>query len=143
MPAMSSVTSKTFSVSRVASSAVADGDSRLVYSTDGGRVQPPRPAPKASTPVRGRTPAPAASVPDDGIVRLHRGKPGKGGKPLTLITGLTGTESDLDALLKQLKQAIGAGGSREGRVLSIQGDHRDRLQERLETLGYRVKRAGG
>jgi translation initiation factor 1 len=83
------------------------------------------------------------AVPDDGVVRLHRGKPGKGGKPQTVITGLPGSESDLDSLLKQLKQAIGAGGSREGRVLTMQGDHRERLRERLESLGPRVKLAGG
>jgi len=115
------------------------GDSRLVYSTDGGRVRPP-----ATPPVRRPSATqPAPAVPEDGVVRLHRGKPGKGGKPLTLISGLPGSDADLDALLKQFKQSIGTGGSRDGRILSIQGDHRERLREKLEALGYRVKIAGG
>lgn len=142
MQAMSSVTWKTSFASRAASSLVPGNDSRLVYSTDGGRVRTAPEAPKR----RGPAPAianPARTVPDDGVVRLHRGKPGKGGKPLTLITGLPGDDTALDAILKQLKQSIGAGGSRDGRVLSIQGDHRDRIRERLESLGYRVKLAGG
>jgi translation initiation factor 1 (eIF-1/SUI1) len=31
---------------------------------------------------------------------------------------------------------------KDGRI-EIQGDHRDRIVEELEGLGYRVKRAGG
>lgn len=114
-------------------------NSRLVYSTDGGRVRTPHnrkigpPPPPPSGP----------AVPDDGVVRLHRGKPGKAGKPLTLITGLPGTEAELDAVLKQLKQSLGTGGTRDGRTLNIQGDHREKLQAKLEALGHRVKVAGG
>jgi len=62
---------------------------------------------------------------------------------VTLISGLPGDEATLDALLKQLKQACGAGGSRDGRLLEIQGDHRERLQAALTALGHRVKLAGG
>ncbi len=112
-------------------------DSRLVYSTDGGRVKPARSK-------RDRAPEPEGpQVPDDGIVRLHRGKTGKGGKPATLITGLPGSEAELDTLLKKLKQSVGAGGSRQGRTLAIQGDHRETLRARLEAMGHRVKLAGG
>jgi translation initiation factor 1 len=45
--------------------------------------------------------------------------------------------------LKQLKQFLGTGGSREGRELHIQGDQRERLQPKLESMGHRVKLAGG
>jgi translation initiation factor 1 len=119
---------------------MADDNSRLVYSTGKGRVRPPsggsgKPSKHAA--------GPGPAVPDDGIVRLHRGKAGKGGKAATLVTGLPGSEADLDAILKQLKQALGAGGSRDGRVLAIQGDQREKLRERLEQLGHRVKLAGG
>ncbi len=121
---------------------VPDSNSRLVYSTDGGRVTEPK-APRA----RGRPPAkPAATpavVPADGVVRLHRDKKGRGGKVVTLITGLPGNAAALDALLKQLKQHCGAGGTREDTTLVIQGDHRERLRGALEALGHRVKLAGG
>ncbi len=112
------------------------GDSRLVYSTDGGRVrQPPGPGRK---PVQ----APVAD-PADGVVRLRREKGGRGGKTVTTITGLPGSEGELNAILKQLKQHLGTGGSRDGAILHMQGDHRERLQSKLEALGYRVKLAGG
>jgi translation initiation factor 1 len=81
--------------------------------------------------------------PDDGVVRIQREKQGRGGKTVTAVTGLPGTEAELDALLKALKQHIGAGGTREGRSLIIQGDHRERVRERLEALGHRPKLAGG
>lgn len=119
-----------------------DGQSRLVYSTDGseakGRVRAERPL-RASQP----SAKPSADVPRDGVVRIHRGKKGRGGKTVTSITGLPGSEADLDALLKVLKQHCGAGGALEGDVLVIQGDHRERLQAKLEALGHRVKLAGG
>jgi translation initiation factor 1 len=121
-----------------------DGNSRLVYSTDGGRVTPTREAAKRAQPSRVRAPrATSPSVPDDGVVRIHRTKQGRGGKTATVVTGLPGSEAELDALLKALKQLCGAGGSREGRSLEIQGDHRERIRERLEALGHRPKLAGG
>lgn len=115
---------------------------RLVYSTDGEHVVQAKgkPAPSRRAPVNtGRSAAP----PDDGFVRIRREKAGRGGKTVTTITGVPGSEADLDALLKALKQHCGAGGSREGAVLEIQGDHRDRVEARLAALGHRVKRAGG
>ncbi len=119
-------------------------NSRLVYSTDGGRVKPALTphnrkveAPKAAAAAR------AGSPPDDGIVRVQRDRRGRGGKTATTVTGLPGDEAALDAALKTLKQHCGAGGSREGRVLAIQGDQRERVVEKLTAMGYRPKLAGG
>ncbi len=120
---------------------MADQGSRLVYSTDGGRVREkltPHNRKVEALPPRGE-----ATTPADGIVRIRRDKKGRGGKTVTVVTGLPGTEAALDALLKALKQSCGAGGTREGSVLEIQGDHRERLREKLEALGHRVKLAGG
>lgn len=112
-------------------------NSRLVYSTDGGRAPHNRLVPS-------KAPAPQPpGVPNDGIVRIQRDKKGRGGKTATTITGLPGTEAELDALLKSLKQFCGTGGSREGRTLVLQGDQRERLLERLLALGHKAKLAGG
>lgn len=116
------------------------GDSRLVYSTDGGRTKPPPPNVR---PPRRSSQRPALPDPPDGFVRLRREKGGRGGKVATTITGLPGSEIELDALLKQLKQHLGSGGSRTGHTLEIQGDHRERLQAKLESLGHKVKLSGG
>ena len=72
-----------------------------------------------------------------------RDRRGRGGKTATTITGLPGNESDLDAILKTLKQHCGAGGNREGRTLEIQGDQRERIQQKLTALGFTVRLAGG
>lgn len=117
-------------------------NSRLVYSTDSGRVKPSlaphnRKIDQPSAPVR------PGSPPDDGVVRVQRDKKGRGGKIATTITGLPGAESELDTLLKTLKTFCGAGGTREGRTLIIQGDQRERLMEKLATLGHKPKLAGG
>lgn len=124
---------------------MATGDnSRLVYSTDGGRVKPPLTPHNRKVDAPRPAPAPKpGGPPDDGIVRISRDRKARGGKTATTITGLPGSEPELDALLKALKQHCGAGGSREGRTLVIQGDQRERLLERLQALGHKPKLAGG
>ena len=114
-------------------------NSRLVYSTDGGRV---RPTPTSTTRPTASKPR-VVEPPDDGFVRIRRETKGRGGKVVTTVAGLSGTAAELDAVLKVLKQLCGAGGSREGRGLELQGDHRAAVQARLEALGHRVKLAGG
>jgi translation initiation factor 1 len=111
-------------------------ESRLVYSTDGGRVRPPSPPPPAKAKAR-------PAVLEDGTVRLRREKNGRRGKTVTTASGIGGAPQQLDELLSQLKQYLGTGGARQGPVLLFQGDHRARLQSRLEAMGYRVKLAGG
>ncbi|MCC7366186.1 MAG: stress response translation initiation inhibitor YciH [Dehalococcoidia bacterium] len=120
-------------------------NSRLVYSTDGGRVKPGglQPHNRRVEPPAKPQQGGGQRPPADGIVRIARDRKGRGGKTATTITGLPGTEADLDALLKRLKAACGTGGSREGRDLVLQGDLRERLRAELEALGHRVKLAGG
>ncbi len=119
---------------------VRDPNSRLVYSTDGGRV---REAPAAKRRAALTSKAAPAAIPLDGVVRIQRAKQGRGGKTVTVVTGLPGSEAELDALLKALKQHCGAGGARAGRSLEIQGDQRERVRAHLETLGHHPKLAGG
>lgn len=118
-------------------------NSRLVYSSDQGRVKDSAPASPSRPGRPGQQPAPANPVPNDGVVRIQRDKKGRGGKTATTITGLPGSDADLDALLKSLKQHCGTGGSRDGRTLVLQGDMRDRLLARLLELGHKAKLAGG
>lgn len=125
-------------------------ESRLVYSSDGEHIVS-RDA--SRRPVGGKPAAKQASrrakvsvppaAPADGTVRIHRSTGGRNGKTVTLIVGLPGDDGDLDRVLKVLKQHCGAGGTRNGASLEIQGDHRERVRERLEALGHRVKLAGG
>lgn len=69
-------------------------------------------------------------------LRLSMERAGRGGKTVTLVRGFVGTDSDLNALCKLLKQKFGVGGSaKEGEII-IQGDHRQRLIEILKKEGY-------
>lgn len=122
---------------------MAGDSSRLVYSTDGGRVKPQlAPHNRRIDPATPSVREPGAP-PDDGVVRISRDRRGRGGKTATTITGLPGDDAALDATLKTLKQHCGAGGSREGRTLNIQGDQRERVLEKLTAMGHRPKLAGG
>jgi translation initiation factor 1 len=83
------------------------------------------------------------NTPRDGVVRLLRDRKSRGGKTVTLITGLSGTPTALAALASDLKRLCGTGGTLRGDILQIQGDFRERLRPELERRGYTVKIAGG
>lgn len=63
----------------------------------------------------------------------------KAKRVVTVITGLSATESDLPGLLSKLKGACGAGGALEEENLVIQGDQAERAAAVLRQIGYRVK----
>jgi translation initiation factor 1 len=103
-------------------------ESRLVYSTDAGRIK------ESVT---------AEPVETDGTVRIRRETKGRKGKGVTTITGFALADADLKTLAKQLKQKCSTGGTVKDGVIEIQGDHRDKLKAELEKLGHNVKLAGG
>ena len=79
-------------------------------------------------------------------LRLNMERAGRGGKTVTLVKGFVGSDEDINALCKLLKQKCGVGGSvkdgepkvdgrRESQII-IQGNHRQRLEEILKKEGY-------
>jgi len=62
---------------------------------------------------------------------------------VSIITGVMSREKGQKALLKLLKQKLGTGGTLEDGNIVIQGEHRERIVEILNELGYRAKVAGG
>ena len=81
--------------------------------------------------------------PNDGVVRISRERGRRGGKTVTVIRGLPERGTELEARPVELKRLCGAGGTLRDGAVEIQGDHRERIAERLRVLGYRVKLAGG
>lgn len=114
-------------------------NSRLVYSTETGRLCPQCHRPVAEC-VCGKD-RPAAL--GDGIVRLRRETKGRGGKAVTIIDGIPLVGAELKTLAKALKQKCGVGGAIKDGSIEIQGDQRDLLLVELEHRGYSVKKAGG
>jgi len=110
----------------------------LVYSTDAGRMCPACRQPVAACICN----APAAPA-GDGIVRVSRETKGRAGKGVTLVKGLTLDPAALAQTAKQLKAACGCGGTVKDGVIEIQGDHVERVLDRLKQDGWTVKRAGG
>jgi len=114
-------------------------NSRLVYSTDGGRLCPQCLRPQMNCVCGSSKPASTG----DGIVRLHRETKGRGGKAVTIIRGLPLSGDALKALATQLKKKCGVGGTLKDDIIEIQGDQRELLKGELEKLGYPVKISGG
>ncbi|PWC14071.1 stress response translation initiation inhibitor YciH [Brenneria roseae subsp. americana] len=109
---------------------MSNGDnSRLVYSTETGRIKP-----EEEKVVR---------PPGDGIVRIQRQTSGRKGKGVCVISGIDLDDAALDKLAAELKKKCGCGGSVKEGVIEIQGDKRDLLKQLLEAKGMKVKLAGG
>ena len=106
-----------------------DSGSRLVYSTDQGRIKEKKP--KEVMPET------------DGVVRVRPEKKGRGGKTVTVITGLPMTGNDLKGFAKQLKKRCGGGGAVKDGAIELQGDHVDTMVAELIKLGHNAMRAGG
>ncbi len=99
----------------------------------GGRTDVPE-TPKA------KKPEPPKKVLTAKVGRETAGRKGKG---VTTIFDANLNEVELRDLAAKLKQRCGTGGTvKEGRI-EIQGDNRDRIVAELETMGFRVKKAGG
>jgi translation initiation factor 1 len=65
------------------------------------------------------------------------------GKPITIIEGYTGADSDFKILAKEIKQLLSVGGSFKNEQIIIQGDYRDKIMQFLKDKGFKVKRVGG
>ena len=120
-------------------------NTRLVYSTGQGRLCPECARPMSECRCKRSRPAQvvAAAPKGDGVVRVGRETKGRKGKGVTVISGVPLAGDALEELATRLKKRCGSGGTVDGGVIEIQGDHRDTLVTELGKLGYTVKRSGG
>ncbi|WP_224490440.1 translation initiation factor [Robertkochia flava] len=65
------------------------------------------------------------------------------GKPITIIEGYTGADSDFKKLAKEIKTTLSVGGSFKNDQIIVQGDYRDKIMGILKEKGFKVKRVGG
>ena len=61
------------------------------------------------------------------------------GKMMTIVDGLNPHDLDIDALISSLKSTCACGGTiKEGKI-ELQGDHRNKVKESLEKMGFMVE----
>ncbi len=113
----------------------------IVYRSGVGRICPGCRRPIAQCVCKSA--AAAAVRADAGQVRVSRQTHSRGGKAVTLITGLPLAAAELQALASELKRHCGSGGTVKHGVIEIQGEHRDALVAELVRRGFAAKRAGG
>ncbi|MHB8419443.1 MAG: translation initiation factor [Myxococcales bacterium] len=84
-------------------------------------------------PQRAESPPPAG--PARAVVRMER--KGRRGKEVTVIEQLALRPAALEDWLREIKRALGCGGSIEGGAIVLQGDLRERVRPLLEARGVR------
>eukprot|EP00897_Mesotaenium_endlicherianum_P004368 jgi/Mesen1/395/ME000010S_10846 len=90
-----------------------------------------------------RTPISQVDVPvqqQSPIVQATRR--GRGGKTVTVVSGLQLQPSSLESLAKALKAQLGTGGAVKEGEIEIQGEHTLKLVAELTKLGYKAKASG-
>ena len=61
------------------------------------------------------------------------------GKMMTIVDGINAHDLDINALITQLKSRCACGGTiKEGKI-ELQGDHRSKVRETLEKMGFTVE----
>ena len=114
-------------------------DEEFVYSTEEGDLRKKNRGKKKKQ-KGGKTPP---GIRDDGVIRVQRESKGRGGKTVSVVYGLKGSEDDLREWSTRLKQQCGTGGSVKSGTIIIQGDKVDSIVKILNDAGLPAKRAGG
>jgi len=118
-------------------------NSRLVYSTETGKICPSCQKPVSKCICKKKKSKSPTSIKSDGIIRIQREVKGRKGKTVTAVAGFQINDDELKKLATELKRRCGTGGSVKDGVIIIQGDHRDTLIAELKRRGFKAKIAGG
>ena len=102
------------------------GTGGIIYSTDPGFKL-----------MKDGTPATETLPPDRQQLRIRLDTKQRAGKAVTLVTGFSGKEADLEELGKKMKTFCGTGGSVKDGQIIIQGDQRDKVLQWLTKNDYK------
>jgi translation initiation factor 1 len=60
------------------------------------------------------------------------------GKTVTVIEGIDDDDIDIDDLARKLKTKCAAGGTAKDGKIELQGDHKKKVKETLEEMGFKT-----
>lgn len=72
-------------------------------------------------------------------INIQVEKKGRKGKTVTILGGFTRHPDDLAQLARNIKSALGTGGTVKGGCIEIQGNFRTQISNVLKRLGFLVK----
>jgi len=75
-------------------------------------------------------------APGEQLLKIVLDKKHRGGKVVSIITGFSMKDDEIELLAKELKNFCGAGGSAKDNEIIIQGDHREKILQWLVKKGY-------
>ncbi len=61
------------------------------------------------------------------------------GKIVTVIDGIDDNDIDINDLAKKLKNKCAAGGTAKDGKIELQGDHKKKVKEALESMGFKTE----
>jgi translation initiation factor 1 len=73
------------------------------------------------------------------IVKIREERNPRTGNPVTVISDIKHNPQVIEKLAKKLKSACGAGGFIDGKTITVQGSHIDKIKPILEKEGFQVK----
>lgn len=103
----------------------------IVWSSDGSHLEPKKA--KNNSPVE----------PSAHKIKIRLEKNARGGKLVTVVFELPDNPNYLKELAKKLKGHCGTGGTLKDGKIEIQGDHREKVKDFCQKLGFQVVLAGG
>ena len=114
----------------------------MPFHTPFSALTPNIPVVATSTPA---APAKAAKLLLSGQAKLvvRRERKGRAGKTVTLVSGLVLPEKDLEMLAEKLRKSLGCGSHLEDKIIVVQGDHSERIEALLRSLGAKLISVSG
>ncbi len=114
-------------------------NTRFVYSTDGSHHNICKNCGELKCKCKSTT----AVIPNETTLKIRLEKNGRGGKVVTVVFELPHNPDYFKELTKKLKATCGSGGTFKDDTIEIQGDHKAKLKQALEKLGFKAVLAGG
>lgn len=72
-------------------------------------------------------------------LKIHEERNPRTGNPVTVVSNIKHNPQVIDNLATKLKSSCGAGGHVEGKSISIQGSHSEKIKKILQKEGYNVE----